>query len=167
MKVILFFSTVLVIFALIFPVAAAWNSVPAVTGPDAAAPAGDTDGGTEGGLFYIPPERTASAKDANTEISLPAGWITDPLLTSSGRISSVLIGGAPVTGAELRSLFGLRSTAIEFSATDSSVTMTSTGYGHGVGMSQYGAQTMALEGADYREILANYYPGTELKAYGS
>ncbi len=91
-----------------------------------------------------------------------AEWITDPVTTASGRLSSVLIGGVSVGGKELRSLFGLRSTAVTFEASTDSVTMTSTGYGHGVGMSQYGAQTMALAGKGFEEILENYYPGTEL-----
>ncbi len=89
-------------------------------------------------------------------------WITDPVLTGSGRLSSVKIGGVTVRGTELRSLFGLRSTAVELTTDASTVTMTSTGYGHGVGMSQYGAQIMAQDGAGFEEILANYYPGTEL-----
>ena len=41
------------------------------------------------------------------------------------------------------------------------------GYGHGVGLSQYGAKYMAENGADYREILAHYYPGTELTRLGA
>ncbi len=92
-----------------------------------------------------------------------SAWIGEPVLTGSGRVSSVPIGGVSVPGTVLRSLFGLRSTALSFEASGDTVTLTSTGYGHGVGMSQYGANVMASEGADFREILANYYPGTELR----
>ncbi len=82
----------------------------------------------------------------------------------SGRIHSVEIGGVTISGVKLRSLFGLHSTAAEFSfdTQNSTITMTSTGYGHGVGMSQYGANAMACEGCGYEEILAHYYAGTEL-----
>lgn len=94
-------------------------------------------------------------------------WIGEAALTGSGRVSSVLIGGVSVPGTALRSLFSLRSTALTFETSGETVTITSTGYGHGVGMSQYGANVMASEGADFREILANYYPGTELSALKS
>ncbi len=92
----------------------------------------------------------------------PQTWLGVPVLSGSGRLSTVTVGGATVRGTELRSLFGLRSTAIQLTAGPSTVTMTSSGYGHGVGMSQYGAQVMALNGASFEEILENYYPGTEL-----
>ena len=89
-------------------------------------------------------------------------WITDEVLTESGRLQSVSIGGVTVTGAQLRSIFSLRSTAVKLSANGDAVTMTCVGYGHGVGMSQYGANVMAENGADYRTILSTYYPGTQL-----
>ena len=92
----------------------------------------------------------------------PETWITDPVLTPSGRLDRVTVGGVTLAGRELRSLFGLRSTAVTFDVSAEAVTVTSTGYGHGVGMSQYGAQTMALGGDGFEDILAAYYPGTEL-----
>ena len=94
-------------------------------------------------------------------------WIGEASLTGSGRVGSVLIGGVSVPGTALRSLFGLRSTALSFRCSEDAVTIVSLGYGHGVGMSQYGANVMASEGADFREILANYYPGTELRDMGA
>ena len=72
------------------------------------------------------------------------------------------LGGVRLTGTELRSLFSLRSTAFQLSLNEGVFVFTVTGHGHGVGMSQYGAQVMAENGADYREILAHYYPGTTL-----
>ena len=77
-------------------------------------------------------------------------------------MESAEIGGVQVPGTELRTLFSLRSTAFTLNYTDSGFLFTVTGYGHGVGMSQYGANVMAGSGSDYREILAHYYPGTEL-----
>ena len=80
----------------------------------------------------------------------------------SGRVASVVLGGVEVGGIELRSLFSLRSTAFELTYDSSAFTFTVTGFGHGVGMSQYGADKMARQGADYVQILTHYYPGTIL-----
>ncbi len=94
--------------------------------------------------------------------SAPQEWIGDIILTSSGRVDYVTIGGVQVSGTSLRSMFGLRSTAVQIDVTDSAVVFTVTGYGHGVGMSQYGANAMAEDGSSWQEILLWYYPGTEL-----
>ncbi len=90
-------------------------------------------------------------------------WIGASVLDASGRLGSVTFGGVLLTGAQVRSLFGLRSAAIQFTVGEDAVTMTTRGYGHGVGMSQYGANVLAAEGKTYREILENYYPGTTLE----
>lgn len=82
--------------------------------------------------------------------------------TESGRLSSVVFGGVTVTGTKLRELFGLRSAAVTIDLTEDSVIFTTTGYGHGVGMSQYGANTLAKDGLDFSEILLHYYEGAEL-----
>ena len=79
-------------------------------------------------------------------------------------MAEAVIGGAPFSGVRLRELFSLRSTAFDLDYADGVFHFTVTGFGHGVGMSQYGANVMAAEGADYREILAHYYPGTELSS---
>ena len=94
--------------------------------------------------------------------SEPAGWLGPVEHDESGRVASVLLGGVPVRGTELRSLFSLRSTAFTLAYSEEGFCFTVTGSGHGVGMSQYGAEVMARNGADYREILAHYYPGTVL-----
>lgn len=91
-------------------------------------------------------------------------WLGPVETDASGRTASCVIGGARFTGTELRSLFSLRSTAFTLALEDGIFVFTVTGFGHGVGMSQYGAEVMARSGADYREILAHYYPGTELQA---
>ena len=67
---------------------------------------------------------------------------------------------------ELRALLGLRSACFTWEARQDALIFFVTGYGHGVGMSQYGAESMALDGADYREILAHYYTGTEVGIRG-
>ena len=91
-----------------------------------------------------------------------SGWVGPIRRDESGRVAEAVIGGTALGGTELRQLFSLRSTAFELSYVDGLFVFTVTGYGHGVGMSQYGAKVMAEQGADYHEILAHYYPGTSL-----
>ncbi|NLV85978.1 MAG: stage II sporulation protein D [Clostridiales bacterium] len=92
----------------------------------------------------------------------PSQWLEDVLQDDSGRVKSVLIGGVSLTGQEMRSLFALRSTAFTLEYKDGVFFFTVTGYGHGLGMSQYGANVMAKNGFNYREILLHYYPDTKL-----
>lgn len=92
----------------------------------------------------------------------PAFWLGAAVRDASGRVESVDIGGTQVPGTELRTIFELRSTAFTLDYTAEGFLFTVTGYGHGVGMSQYGANVMAEDGADYEEILTHYYPGAEL-----
>ena len=87
------------------------------------------------------------------------------LLTDTGRVASATVGGVSVTGKELRSLYGLRSTAFTVEASGDSVTFRVTGYGHGVGMSQYGANALAKEGKTWQEILQWYYTGVTIGLY--
>lgn len=89
-------------------------------------------------------------------------WIGTLKLDTSGRVESAVLGGVEIKGTELRSLFSLRSTAFTLEYTEGRFIFTVTGYGHGVGMSQYGAQVMAQNGEDYTNILAHYYTGTVL-----
>ena len=99
------------------------------------------------------------------EISLSgdmADWgkITD--ISDSGTVLSAQVGGRDVTGGELRTALGLRSACFEYSAQGDTATFTTKGFGHGVGMSQYGANAMAQAGSTWQEILAHYYPGSTL-----
>ena len=91
-------------------------------------------------------------------------WIGETRRDASGRVECVTLGGKEIQGTKLRSLFALRSTAFTLEYTGEAFRFTVTGFGHGVGMSQYGANVLACGGADYREILAHYYPGTTLTA---
>ena len=90
-------------------------------------------------------------------------WLTEAVYSESGRLLTVRLGGVALTGTKLRMLLGLRSAAVTWTCGEAGIRFDVRGYGHGVGMSQYGARQMALEGADYRMILAHYYPGTTLK----
>lgn len=92
----------------------------------------------------------------------PGSWFGPVTYTEGGGVASMAIGGETYSGTLLRSLLGLRSTDFEVSTEGECVTITTHGYGHRVGMSQYGADAMAAGGATFDEILAHYYPGTAL-----
>ena len=77
-------------------------------------------------------------------------------------VTALDVGGVEIRGSELRSILGLRSACFTISFEEGSIVFSVAGYGHGVGMSQYGANVLAGEGMDYREILAWYYSGTEV-----
>lgn len=95
------------------------------------------------------------------------GWIGECRRDDSGRVESIVLGGAEFGGTELRAAFKLRSTAFTLEYTPGGVFLfTVTGYGHGVGMSQYGANLMAQRGCDYAQILSHYYPGAALVSQG-
>ena len=79
---------------------------------------------------------------------------------------TIVIGGETFKGTEIRSIFGLNSTNFTITYDDGDFVFTTEGYGHRVGMSQYGANAMAKHGHTYPEILAHYYRGTELTRLG-
>ena len=91
-------------------------------------------------------------------------WLGDVRLDSSGRVESVKLGSTVFSGREMRTMFLLRSTAFELTEQNGIFFFTVSGFGHGVGMSQYGANVMSLNGSDYASILAHYYPGTTLES---
>ncbi|THE10953.1 stage II sporulation protein D [Bacillus timonensis] len=82
--------------------------------------------------------------------------------TQSNRVATVEIGGKSFTGREVRETLGLRSTDFTLERKGNQVVIKTKGYGHGVGMSQYGADGMAKEGKNYKEIVAHYYQGVEI-----
>lgn len=92
----------------------------------------------------------------------PESWLGKVHLDPAGRVQSAEIGGRELSGLALRQLFSLRSTDFTLSCADGCFVFRVRGYGHGLGMSQYGAECMAKTGADYTEILSHYYPGTSL-----
>lgn len=89
--------------------------------------------------------------------------ITEVLKSEGGSVKSITIGGEKFTGRKIRELFSLRSSCFKINADENNVCFEVTGYGHGVGMSQYGANTMAKEGFDYKDILTHYYSGTQIE----
>ena len=97
------------------------------------------------------------------KLSGPAsGWIKDRVVSGDGNVESVAVGGVTVRGTKLRTIFSLRSATFETAAEDGNIVFFVTGYGHGVGMSQNGANQYAKAGWDYIDILTHYYPGTEV-----
>lgn len=92
----------------------------------------------------------------------PSGWIGEVQRNSTGRVGSINIGAQEISGTAVRTMFSLRSTDFDLSFDGEKFVFTVRGYGHGVGMSQYGANVMAKSGSGYGEILEHYYPGTEL-----
>lgn len=95
----------------------------------------------------------------------PADWFGEVTHSSNGGVENMQVGGVTVSGVELRTLFSLRSAAFAVTADETAVTFSVTGYGHGVGMSQYGANALAKEGKTYREILSWYYTGVTIGPY--
>lgn len=108
-----------------------------------------------------------AAKGADSAVAVTAQQIkggTPPLKiqseTSTGRVSTVSVGGQAIKGTELRYVLGLNSTRFTFELEEDAIVFHVQGYGHGVGLCQYGANGMAKAGKIYRQILGHYYQGT-------
>ena len=95
----------------------------------------------------------------------PSAWLKNMDRTAADRVASVTVGGVEVSGGEIRRLLGLRSTCFTEEIKDGELVFHVTGYGHGVGMSQYGANVLAKEGKTYEEILKWYYTGVTVSGY--
>ena len=96
-------------------------------------------------------------------VKLQGNWLGDIRYTQGGGVDTAVMGGKTFTGKTLRSVLGLRSTAFDLEISGDWITITTSGFGHRVGMSQYGADAMAAAGHSFDEILAHYYPGTTLE----
>ena len=77
-------------------------------------------------------------------------------------MKTLRVGGQEFSGAALRSALGLKSSLISWTVSGDKITFTTNGYGHGAGLCQYGANYYAEQGDSYAQILARYYPGTQL-----
>ena len=82
--------------------------------------------------------------------------------TESGRVKTIKIGNLNLSGVEVRTLLGLRSANFEVSIEGENIKFAVKGYGHGVGMSQTGADSMAKQGNNYEEIVKHFYTGVEI-----
>ncbi len=95
----------------------------------------------------------------------PSKWIGEFEKTDGGMIKRIIIGSVEFKGQEIRKIFGLRSSdfSINYDSEEKIFIFKVYGYGHGVGMSQCGAQYMAKQGSDYKQILSWYYPDTTIE----
>ncbi len=96
------------------------------------------------------------------ELELPI-VIGDIKKDTSNRVIEIAINNKTYKGTEIRTKLNLRSTDFTFTIEENEINVTTNGYGHGVGMSQYGANLMAKEGYNYQDIIKKYYTGIEIK----
>jgi stage II sporulation protein D len=96
--------------------------------------------------------------------SIEENCITDIIRTQAGGVTSLNVSGKKISGSDIRKALDLRSANFTVNFSEGKYTFTVYGYGHSIGMSQYGAEAMAQKGSDYQEILAHYYPGTTVES---
>lgn len=92
----------------------------------------------------------------------PANWFKISDRSYSGSVTQIAVGDKTLTGSQLRSKLGLRSANFEVTFAENTFVFTTKGYGHGVGLSQYGANTLAQDKMSYDQILLHYYSGAAL-----
>lgn len=113
----------------------------------------------------LAPQQVQQASQKQWGISLngdPSKWFGKAERTASGSVTNQTLGGKTVKGGEVRTAFGLRSANYTVTYANDKFTFSVKGYGHGVGMSQAGAEYMAQHGSNYEQILEWYYPGAKL-----
>ncbi len=115
-------------------------------------------------------EKTVSPDELKASLGLvsdapPEDWAGECAYSDAGTLLSAELCGQTFTGAELRRAFSLRSAAIKLRFDGENFVFSVSGYGHGVGLSQYGADYCARQGMRWREIVLHYYPGTEILPY--
>ncbi len=119
-------------------------------------------------IAFTAEELKAKLQAAFPEAELSGGmenWLKNPAADSAGSVGTVSVGGVTAKGTQVRTALGLRSACFTWEVQEGKMVFFVTGYGHGVGLSQYGASAMAAAGADYREILTHYYTGVTVEAY--
>lgn len=99
---------------------------------------------------------TTFSEDAST-------WVSSINKSKNGTVTSIIIGGKTFSGTEVRNAFKLRSSCFNVDFKNDNFTFNVVGYGHCVGLSQYGADYMSRQGSNYKEILMHYYKGIEVK----
>ena len=107
-------------------------------------------------------QASLAAMGLSPDLSTPGRWFGSPTRTSSGYVAQLPVCGTEITGTTLRRALGLRSTDFTIRYESNQFYITTYGYGHGVGLSQWGAKALAEQGLSYEAILAHYFPGTTL-----
>lgn len=145
---------------------AVWGTeVPYLTA--VASPEGEEVPGWQTEVQFTPAEFFARFRLSEPEAQFgtdPAGWIVVEETAPNGMVERLTVGDKTISGSQARAIFGLRSARFTVAATEKEVRFTVIGYGHGVGMSQYGANAMAGEGKNFQEILEWYYTGAVVTA---
>lgn len=95
----------------------------------------------------------------------PSSWLGAVAYTEGDGVDNIVIAGNVFKGTTLRTKLGLRSTSFSIQVSGDTFVITTKGFGHRVGMSQYGADAMAAKGSSYKQILMHYYPGTVLEMH--
>ena len=121
--------------------------------------------------YYSRAEFTQEELKARLQTAFPAadlsggmeGWLQSPAADSAGNVNTVQVGGVTAKGAQVRAALDLRSACFTWEVQEGKMVFFVTGHGHGVGLSQYGANAMAEAGSDYREILTHYYTGVTIE----
>ena len=112
-------------------------------------------------VSLTPQQFSALLEDKVTLSGEAKNWVSDVKHRDNGYVKSVTICGKEFKGTEIRSIFSLRSANFDINF-DGSFNFTVRGYGHGVGLSQSGAEYMAKQGGTYKEILMWYYKNCEI-----
>lgn len=116
-------------------------------------------------MSFTEDEFSALASEVGITVDGKAeNWVENSATDDGGYVEKITLCGQTVSGLAFREAFSLKSTAFEIFFSDGVFTVTCKGHGHGMGMSQYGADYMARQGSTWREILMHYYPGTEIKS---
>lgn len=103
-----------------------------------------------------------AALGLTADLAAPEQWFGTPEYTAAGYVAALPVCGQRITGTALRQALGLRSTCFTVRYESGTFCFTTKGYGHGVGLSQWGAKALAEQGQNFADILAHYYPGTSL-----
>ena len=107
-------------------------------------------------------QQALSGLGLTADLAAPESWFGPAELSPAGYTKALSVCGQNISGTALRQALGLRSTCFTVNYQSGNFSFTTRGYGHGVGLSQWGAKAMSEQGADYAAILAHYYPGTTL-----
>lgn len=117
------------------------------------------------GTTFFNATKTISKSEISSKLGVNLTSISQISINSSttgGRVNSITIAGKEFTGVQIRTLLGLRSADFTVSESGNNIVFTTKGWGHGVGMSQYGANGMANVGYSYSQILKHYYTGISI-----
>lgn len=114
-------------------------------------------------VSFTTDEIAEKLKSITTASGEPKDYFTDVKTTDNGYVKQINYCGESISGSKICELLGLRSTNYQIKFEDNTFIFNVKGYGHGVGMSQNGANYMAQQGSTYEEILLHYYQGAELQ----